>query len=78
VDDKVKFTEVLSATLLTVDDTICGYEEVEKFENIDEDTPVAVEIISELLDVGEAVEGLGRADLLECNRDEEGAADKGV
>jgi hypothetical protein len=76
VDDKGKFTEVLPATPPTVDDTFWGYEEVEKFENIDEDTPVAVETTSELLDVWEAVEGLGRADLLGCDRDEEGVVDE--
>ena len=55
----------------------CGYE-VERLENIEEDTTISVEKSSELFDVGEAVEGLGRADLLGCDRDEEGVANEWV
>jgi hypothetical protein len=67
VDDKGTFADILPPTPLTVDETFLRYKEVGKFENIDEDTPVAVETIRELLDAGEAVEGPGRTDLLGCN-----------
>ena len=45
MDDKGSFADILPPTPLTVDETFLRYKEVGKFENIDEDTPVAVETI---------------------------------